>query len=291
MTTEKRISSITYIMPDNQKAKNFNYYLCKILDIKHTQQSINLSKETSPIYTPTTNFILKSNISQPNIVFANSEIPPLIIGNMLLSNHEQSTYPTNEKKYKISFTNPTDEIGPYIQGTIKNQKYYWLTMEEFARRVKDTQITLDHTGINIPTKAISKDTWETLISQLGKEAIVYDYPAEPWPFIIPATPAEQTGKKIDIRAQRGPKFELVYDEYTTLPLIQIALGSNLSKEAVHKLFPGPYAETFPNLADFFRSIYIKSPWEGLIIRIDLGYASDQTEDGLLKYLITEGKRR
>lgn len=285
------MKTITYLLPDNQSAQAFVSNFFKLLGVKGTQE-VNLDKNSPQAYHPATYFSLSNNVSEVTVVFESSAIQPLAAGNIYLA----GSAPGNcvvDKEFETSdfvFAEKKDEIGEYIKGSLGNNSYYWLSMEELCRRLANAKVVIDHTGVNIPTNLVSKEVWDTLISQLGKEAVLFDYPGEPWPFIVPATAAELAGEVTDLTPYRGPKFELVYDKYTPIPVIQLSLDTSLTKEEVHALFPGPYAETFPNLADFFRSVYIQSPWNNVAVRVDVNYASNTTEDGLLKYLVSEGER-
>jgi hypothetical protein len=286
------MKSITYAMPDNTDARKFITYLSQILNFSRTKEELNLSQESHGVFSPITTIALKSSLLEPHILFHDSAINPLTVGTLHLGSHLQNlTKPNHKSSSRSAITTKQDPIGEYLEEKGENQTFYWLSIAELARRLKKTEITLDHTGINLPTKQLSQTDWEDLINQLSKETVLYDYPGEPWPFIIPATPEEQTGKITNTQLKRGPKFELVYDQYTPVPLIQFAVGTDLSQQEVQELFPGPYAETFPSLAHLFKAVYIYSPWQDLAIRFDIGYAGERIEDNLLKYLLTEGKRR
>jgi len=105
-------------------------------------------------------------------------------------------------------------------------------------------------------------------------ANVYHYPTgEDWPFIIPATAKEFQRDIQHFVAGREPKFELVYDGWTAQPLLQFALGTNLTRPQLETLLPAPYGWVIPELADVFRSLFLAHPWPGLQIRFDLYYHS------------------
>lgn len=288
-TEKTSLNKITYVLPENPAAQVFTNRLLKLLHVEQKSSEINLDRDSPENFTPATYWSLSSEVVQPNIVFSGSLIPQLQTGSIQLGATQQRGLLAETQPFDI--TSHTDNIGTYVEGVKGNTRYQWLSMEELANRLKNAEVSIDHTGINIPTREIDKDTWRSLIAQLGKEAVVFDYPNEPWPFIVPATKDEKRGKEItDLKTWRGPKFEFVYDPYVPVPLIQFSFRTNLSKEDVHRLFPGPYATTFPELADIFRSVYVQSPWDGLAIRVDLNYRFESTEDRLLKYLLTEGKR-
>lgn len=252
------LRNIVYTMPDSPAARVFTDNLFSLLKITNLYAPVNLDKDTKPDYSPATFFSLSANIK-----------PAIIFSDEAMNSIEVCNFKSAEKIY---------EEGPCI------------TIVDFWKRLGEAEISIDHTGVNLPTKLYSKSEFNTLIHKLAQKCVVFEYPGEDWPFVVPSTQSEINGDIVDLQVWRGPKFELVYDRYTSAPLIQFSISTDLSKEQVHNLFPGPYAETFPNLADFFRSVYIESPWRGIRIRFDVNYSSDQTEDGLLKYLVIEGKR-
>jgi hypothetical protein len=61
---------------------------------------------------------------------------------------------------------------------------------------------------------------------------------------------------------------------------------------MEQLFPEPYGISFPDLADYFRTVYIDHEWTGLAIRFDLRFKNDNPtgdwETG--KRLAAEGGR-
>ena len=91
---------------------------------------------------------------------------------------------------------------------------------------------------------------------------------------------------------REPKFELVYDNFTTIPLVQFALGTNLSQQEMEKLLPEPNGFSIPGLDKIFRSVMISSPWTKLGFRLDLYFkdTSRENEWSTGEWLIKSGGR-
>jgi hypothetical protein len=150
---------------------------------------------------------------------------------------------------------------------------------------------VDHTGVNLPTALVDCEQWENLLRVLAQTSALYRYPeGEPWPFIIPTSDDEY---RDDIRAfpkGRLPKFELVRDCRASLPVLQFALGTDLSREELEARLPHPYGVAFRDLGHIFRTVYVEHPWPGLIIRLDLNYAGPVTDWDTGEWLVTAGGR-
>lgn len=166
-------------------------------------------------------------------------------------------------------------------------------MHEVLERLRGHVVRLDHTGVNMPSRLIARSTWDALIAGLATAAAVYRYPTgEDWPFVLPATSEELESEITEFPLERGPKFELVYDEYATIPGLQFDLETDLTRSELEVLFPEPYGTVFPDLGEFFRTVQVAHPWSGLTIRVDLRYRDDtgaETDD-LAEWLVTEGGR-
>jgi hypothetical protein len=91
---------------------------------------------------------------------------------------------------------------------------------------------------------------------------------------------------------RTPKFELVYDAYSPLPVVQFQLETELSQAEVEERLPEPYGISFPDLGEIFRTVYIEHPWSGLLIRFDVAFdrpgAADDWKTG--EWLVKQGRR-
>ncbi|QGQ94144.1 hypothetical protein EHS13_04095 [Paenibacillus psychroresistens] len=145
-------------------------------------------------------------------------------------------------------------------------------------RLKGHLIDMDHSGVNIPVPLFEKSKWEELTQKLSQITNIYRYPGEEWPFIIPANEEEFQADITDFSAPRTLKFELVYDEYNALPILQFALITDLSRNELEEAFPHPYGYAIPGLEDIFRSVMVDSPWsKDVLIRIDLYYKGNEAE--------------
>lgn len=154
------------------------------------------------------------------------------------------------------------------------------------------QIThVDHSGVNLPKTLVDDARWAHLLRVLAGEAALYRYPdGEPWPFILPTSDEEFRDDIRAFAAGRYPKFELVHDGWATLPVLQFALGTALSRAALETLFPEPYGVAFPDLAHIFRTVYVEHPWPNLLIRLDLYYSGPLTDWDTGEWLVTAGGR-
>ena len=159
--------------------------------------------------------------------------------------------------------------------TIAGASPLTVTMEDVVARLAGQITHIDHTGVNLP---LDSTHWEALVHALAQAAALYRYPeGEPWPFILPTSDEEYTDEIYRFAGGRWPKFELVHDTLTNVPLIQIALGTTLTRAALEGLFPAPHGVAFPGLGEFFRTIYVQQPWPELLLRLDLYYASSGIE--------------
>jgi hypothetical protein len=168
-----------------------------------------------------------------------------------------------------------------------------LDLPEVLDRLQGHLVRLDHTGVNIPSRLVSRSEWDALIATLAAGATMYGYPTgEDWPFILPATSEELESDITVFPLDRSPKFELVYDEDATVPGLQFDFETDLTRPELEALFPEPYGTAFPDLGAFFRTVQVAHPWSGLTIRVDLRYRDDTgaETDGLAEWIVTEGGR-
>lgn len=168
-----------------------------------------------------------------------------------------------------------------------------VAMADLTRRLAGHVRRVDHTGVNLPARAISPEQWQDLVSELASASTMYRYPTgEQWPFVLPSTSEEFHGGIRDFMVGREPRFELVYDERLTQPQWQFALWTDLSRAELELLFPEPEGFTFPDLEEIFRVVPVLHPWPGLGVRFDLCYRIDDGpstwETG--EWLVTEGGR-
>jgi hypothetical protein len=276
---QARLSQITFQFPAGQpEADAFFSNLARLLDEvpKSTLESDQLVIEPSrPADTAPRLAIRQANVNYPTVVFETVEPLELAVGNLLL--HGSSVMGRASAQ-------PAENVE---QGSER------LLMKALYDRLQRHIVRLDHLGVNIPAALVDRETWDSLIRQVAGISNIYRYPTgEEWPFILPSTDAEFEDDITQFPPGREPKFELVYDEHSQEPTLQIDVGTNLTRQELEELLPEPYGQTFPGVGEYFRSVFVAHPWPGLAIRLDLRYRSegepDVWETG--EWLVTEGKR-
>lgn len=166
-----------------------------------------------------------------------------------------------------------------------------LPLATIAERLSGQITHVDHTGVNLPTALVDADYWGKLLGALANASALYRYPGgEPWPFVIPASGQEYRDDIRSFPVGRLPKFELVHDGWVSRPVLQFALGTNLTREELEERLPDPYGVAFPDLGHIFRTAYIDHPWPGLDMRLDLYYACPVSEWDTGEWLVTAGGR-
>ena len=186
-----------------------------------------------------------------------------------------------------------DKHGEYVEVTAGEQTLYRLPIAELYERLRGHLVRIDHTGINLPSALVKREAWEQFINKLASNCNLYRYPTgDDWPFVLPATVEEYAHDIKDFPVGREPKFELVYDTFSPVPTIQIDIETDLLRSEIEQLFPEPYGVSFPDLADYFRTVYIDHEWPGLAIRFDLRFKNAHPggdwETG--KWLVEDGGR-
>ncbi len=254
------IENIEYIFPENKENIELFELLIKIFKgIPYA--TITANKEISFIserIKPKTIFKLNKDINDIQLNIGDSRYTELLVGNREYTNDLNGI-----KRVQIK------EIAQKLVGHIKR---------------------IDHTGINLPTRTFSKEDWKRLLKYLASKANIYNYPTgEPWPFLIPTTENENKTEITNFEIIREPRLELVHDEYTNRPTLQIDFETDLSKTEVEQLFPKEKGIYFNNLEEVFKSIYLE--YSGYIdIRFDIRFETthDDFENG--KWFVEEGKR-
>ncbi len=214
-------------------------------------------------------------------------IPPRPAGARPVTTFELADVPAPEVAFDTGRS-----IGVWNDGTTDSQQPT-IDLAELVQRLQGHVQRVDHTGVNLPTRATSPEQWQELVGAIAATATMYRYPTgEPWPFVLPSSTDELHDDIRDFIVGREPRFELVHDEWQTQTEWQFALWTDLTRAELEKLFPEPEGITFPGLEDIFRVIKIRHPWPGLGIRFDLCYRIDDGpsdwETG--EWLITEGGR-
>lgn len=168
-----------------------------------------------------------------------------------------------------------------------------LPITEITKRLQGHVTRIDHTGLNIPSKFVGRDEWDELMITAALTCNMYKYPTgEDWPFILPATKSEFETDITTFPVGRGPKFELVYDTFSSVPTIQIDLETDLERPQVERLFPAPYGISFPDLAEYFRTVFVHHEWAGINIRFDIRFKSTNPSNdwNTGKWLVVSGGR-
>lgn len=148
-----------------------------------------------------------------------------------------------------------------------------MAISRFASSFDGHVLGLDHAGVDLPPELLPRPDWLAMLSAVGQSSALYAYPdGHDWPFIIPASPDEQSGELQYFEAERAPKFELAYDGLRPWPGLHFHLQTNLSQADVEERLPAPYGLYLPG-AQTFRSVYVLSAWPGLLVRFDLGFAA------------------
>jgi hypothetical protein len=229
------------------------------------------------------------NSPYPAVLFEMDQPFALKAGNLILK-----TAPTDVDCPVVSERDGPvveDALGSYVRLPAGSEDFTaLLPLGTVCERLKGHICWLDHTGVNLPAKAVSRVGWHKLIGTLAAASNMYRYPTgEEWPFIIPATAGEFAMDITDSQPVRRAKFELVYDTFLCNPLLQIDIATDLTRATIEALFPEPYGVGLAGLDQYFRSVYVDHPWPGLSFRFDLGYRSDIPGD-MAGWLVHEGGR-
>lgn len=290
------IQSITYKFPCN--TENDRVFFRSLSDLLLELPNAQLQEDKSIIITasqplnalPVTMFT-QSNVPFPQIHFDETAELSLDLGNLRI-NPENNDYEIEGSGFSQILTKQ-DSLGAYYELQTPTHTIYRLAIEELASRLKGHIVRIDHTGLNLPPALVSRKVWKQFIDDVAMQTNLYKYPTgEDWPFILPATREEYKADITKFPVGREPKFELVYDIYSPVPTIQIDIETDLTRPQVEELFPAPYGISFPELADYFRTVYVHHDWLGLDIRFDIRFKNDEPggdwETG--KWLVTEGGR-
>lgn len=287
------IKNITYKFPDNTLSDQ-TFFRSLSAECPNAQlqedKSIIITATTPVDALPITAFT-QSNTPFPQIHFDDTAELSLDLGSLQI-NPENNDYEIEGNGFSQILTKQ-DSLGAYYELQTPIYAIYRLAIEELASRLKGHIVRIDHTGLNLPSALVSRKVWEQFVGDVAKQANLYKYPTgEDWPFILPATSAEHEADITKFPIGREPKFELVYDTYSPVPTIQIDIETDLTRPQVEELFPEPYGVSFPELADYFRTVYVHHDWLGLAIRFDIRFKNEEPdgdwETG--KWLVIEGGR-
>jgi hypothetical protein len=290
------LKHITYTLPNNTP-DNLGFFkqlieLLTKLPNAHTDENGSLIiTPSNPVQALPTTVFKQSNTPLPQLYLGSSQAISLDVGNLRINPNSTIDYKVNTGSFDRVLAKH-DVLGEYFEIHVSSETFYRLPMNELVKRFKDHIVRIDHTGINIPSVLISEEAWKLFIHTLAGQANLYKYPAiDVWPFILPATQKEHQTDITQFPAGREPKFELVYDIYSPVPTIQVDVETDLTRSEVERLLPEPYGISFPDLADFFRTVYVHHLWPGLAIRFDIRFKSDQPSDWETgRWLVNEGGR-
>ncbi|MBT7008793.1 MAG: hypothetical protein HN964_05120 [Candidatus Jacksonbacteria bacterium] len=276
------LKSIVYCFPSNTREErdfwgDLSVLLLTLPNAEKIEKSITITPGSPHKSLPITIFE-QSDVFYPSVLMDNDNQDGIEIkaGNFVVTN-SRSQFVTKKQ-----------------ETTAFNQITTPLSIADFLKKFKEHIIRIDHTGVNIPEKCITKEYWEIELKKLGKGCNLYEYPTtDDWLFILPSNEREHKEEIKDFKAGREPKFELVYDVYSKYPTIQLDIETDLSRKEVEELLPAPYGISFEGVEDYFRSMFISHPWTGLVIRIDVRFKNGDnqpTEWETGEWLVIDGKR-
>jgi hypothetical protein len=287
---------IIYTFPNGTPgSRSFFQQLTELLaEIPNTNMDQNGSLTITPSRPvgalPTTIFTL-ADVPFPRLNLDRTPDLSLNMGNFRINPDASLDYEFNNPGFDQILTKQ-DSLGAYFELRASSSTIYRLSIDEVVKRLKGHIVRIDHTGINIPSELVSNAAWEQFKHNIARQANLYKYPTtDVWPFILPVTIEEHKTDITQFPAGREPKLELVYDAYSSTPTIQIDIESDLTRLEVERLFPEPYGISFPDLADYFRTVYVHHEWLELAIRFDIRFKSDQPSDwDTGRWLVTDGGR-
>src|SRR3989338_3923575 len=278
------LHKVSYLFP-NTNAQEKEFYKNLLLLFEKLPNTVKSSDQItiSPSYPksslPVT--IVKSDfIPFPQVVFETDKTISLKMKNFYLTSRKDTSMEL--KHFKLN-----------EEKVLKKDRLVQLSINELNRRIAKHIVNIDHTGVNIPSSMIKKQEWNVLLQTFSQICNIYKYPTgEDWPFVLPASEEEFKNDITEFHMARKPKFELVYDQYLSIPTIQFDVETDLVRKEVEELLPKPYGISFPNLADFFRTVYIYHPWYGLAIRFDIGFKNNErlSEWETGRWLVKDGGR-
>src|SRR3989344_7206099 len=291
------LHKISYLFPNkNDQEKDFCRNLLLLFGklqntVKSSDQLIifpSYPKNSLPV-----TVVKSDSIPFPQVVFETEKEILLKMKYFYLTSRKDNSVKSETFNSHKDTVAKKDNIGSYIQLTAGSTQLFQLSLGEIHRRIGKHIVRIDHTGVNIPSAIINRNEWSQLIKNLSRECNIYNYPTgEDWPFVLPSTEEKFKNDITDFHMVRKPKFELVYDQYLSIPTIQFDIETDLIRKKVEELLPNPYGISFPDLADFFRTVYIYHPWGGLAIRFDIGFKNnDQKSDWETgEWLVKDGGR-
>jgi hypothetical protein len=289
------LKNIAYIFPNS--TVDSQTFFKQLIGLLIELPNAHIDEKGDLILTP-----LKPTGALPTTTFSQSDVPfpqlklgdeenSLTVGNFRINPDTTSNYTPNNHGFD-HILSKRDALGTYFEIHFASSVIYRLPMDNLIKRLKGHIMRIDHTGINIPSAQISNAAWSQFINNIAEQTNLYKYPTnDVWPFILPATEDEFKNDITQFPRHREPKFEIVYDTYDSSPTIQIDIETDLTRIEIEQLLPEPYGISFPEVADFFRTVYVHHEWSGLAIRFDIRFKSEGPSDwDTGKWLVEDGGR-
>jgi hypothetical protein len=244
-----------------------------------------------------------SNLSFDKVLSTNlPELSPQSVISHTNVDSPQLSFATDDGEYMNSWVVGNLRFGFNLDGSQKavesknvtelnlgKERVSFVSIERLSEALTGNLNELNHFGINFGPQLINKNDYLKFRTELAKRSNLYSYPTgEEWPFLIPATEQEFKDGIRDESVQRNPKFELVFSDYHPEPLIQFDVETRLSRKKLEELFPKPFGIAFEGLEEMFRAVFVKTEWNGVILRFDLGFRKEKKDFGY--WIIKNGKR-
>ncbi len=263
MVDWERLSRVAFMFPDDSlEAQAFFEQLEKLLE-KDANCVVNedlilFTPANPPGALPVTSLELSSELAIPKLVLETDMPFEVRVGNFFIHSSEVVT----DMPYQ-----PRP-----LPDSIEEPQHTLLPMLDFVQRFDGHVARVGHLGLNVPAALLDPVRWRPLVHNLAVVATVYQYPNdELLYFLLPSTPAELQGNITEFVPGRDPMFELAYDQFDQLPVVQIEIETDLPRAEVQELLPEPYGISYQGLEEAFRAVYVQHPWKDLLIRFDVGF--------------------
>jgi len=223
---------------------------------------------------PTITFVAKT-AADPSFSFTGSGLEEecFYVGKLPIGFNQSKLETSLPNAKKPLITVKSDDTGEYLQVKWPFATYNQLSLKQLYTRTLEKLVSLDHVGVSINPRLLPNARYEKLKRMVAGSSYLCDYPSgKEWPFIIPASLAEQQ-QEIKVGVKRDPKFEFIYDFAYSYPEIQLDIQTNLSPKETLALFPPPYGYYDPNpeTGDYCSSVFIYTGWRNASLRIDLRF--------------------
>ncbi len=284
MVDWERLGRIAFMFPDDSlEAQAFFQQLEQLLEEDPNcivnEDLILFTPSNPPGALPVTSLELSSELAIPKLVLETDMPFEVRVGNFFIHSTEVVTdMPYQPRPLPDSIQEPSHTLLPML---------------DFVQRFDGHVARVDHLGLNIPSALLDVVKWRPLLHNLAVVSTVYQYPTgDPWYFLMPSTAEELQGNIAEFLPGRDPLFELVYDEFDQLPVVQIQIDTDLTQAEVQELLPEPYGISYQGQEEAFRAVYVEHPWKDLLIRFDMGFKKDPADLDAWsnEWIVHEGKR-